>query len=247
MPGEFSGKTVLVTGAGSGIGQAHVLHFSALGCRVVAHDISMGALAATLDALDRHGRGEGGVVPFACDVTDAETFEQGVRGLDAAHAVDILINNVGIAGDGAVEEVETSFIDRVFRINIGGTIAATRGVLTGMRQRRAGRIVNTSSNWGVFGHANSSIYAASKAAILGLTKSWALEFAPWRITVNAIAPGGIETALLETSPERLAGIPLGRHGTPEEVARIAAFLASDAAAFMTGTVTHLNGGENIAS
>ncbi len=245
MADTLAGKTVLVTGAGSGIGQAHALHFAGLGCRVLAHDISLSALAETLAALD--GQGVRDVEPFACDVIERDAFEQGVRRLDETHPIDILINNVGIPGDGAIDAVTPAFIDRVFAVNVGGTIAATRGVLGGMKHRRAGRIVNISSNWGVFGHANSSAYAASKAAILGLTKSWALELAPWGITVNAIAPGGIETALLETSPARLAGIPLGRHGRPDEVARVSGFLASDAAAFMTGTVTHLNGGETIAS
>ncbi|QIB35579.1 SDR family NAD(P)-dependent oxidoreductase [Ancylobacter pratisalsi] len=238
MTSDLAGKTVLITGAGSGIGQAHAVHFAGLGCRVVVHDITLAALAATLKRVPR-------AQPLACDVMEAKRFEEAVHALDAAQGIDVLINNVGIAGDGALDSVSYGFIEDVFQVNVWGTIAAMRGVIGGMKARRAGRIVNTSSNWGVFGHANSSIYAASKAAILGLTKSWALEFAPWGITVNAIAPGGIETALLETSPERLAGIPLARHGRTEEVAGLAAFLASDAAAYMTGTVLHLNGGENL--
>ncbi|MCS0504634.1 SDR family NAD(P)-dependent oxidoreductase [Ancylobacter mangrovi] len=238
MSADLAGRTVLITGAGSGIGQAHAVHFAALGCHVIAHDISHEALAGTLALVPA-------AAPFACDVCEADRFEEGVRALDSVRAIDALVNNVGIAGDGPMDVVTPDFVDLVFKVNVGGTIAATRGVIAGMKARRAGRIVNTSSNWGVFGHADSSIYAASKAAILGLTKSWALEFAPWGITVNAIAPGGIETALLETSPERLAGIPLRRHGRTDEVAKIAAFLASDAAAYMTGTVMHLNGGENL--
>ena len=239
---DLIGKTVLVTGAGSGIGRAHALHFAGIGCTVIAHDITPAALAGTLDELSEAGRT---AIPFACDMLEVERFEGGISALDEAHLIDVLINNAGIAGDGAIEEVDAAFIDRVYRVNVGGTVSATRGVIAGMKRRRAGRIVNTSSNWGVVGHANSSIYSASKAAIMGLTKSWAREFAPWSITVNAIAPGGIETALLETSPARLARIPLARHGRPVEVAQLAEFLASNAAGYITGSVINLNGGEDI--
>jgi len=239
---DLAGKTVLITGAGSGIGRAHALHFAGLGCSIIAHDITPAALAATLGELESAGHS---VVAFTCDMLEAERFEGGIRALDAAHPIDVLINNAGIAGDGAIEAVDSAFIDHVFRVNVGGTVSATRGVIAGMKARRAGRIVNTSSNWGVVGHANASIYAASKAAILGLTKSWAREFAPWGINVNAIAPGGIETALLETSPERIARIPLARHGRPVEAAQLAEFLASAGAAYITGTVINLNGGEDI--
>lgn len=239
---DLRGKTVLITGAGSGIGRAHAVHFAGIGCNVIAHDITPAALAATLGELGEAGHS---AIAFACDMLEVERFEDGIRALDQTHPIDVLINNAGIAGDGAIEEVDAAFIDRVFRVNVGGTISATRGVIAGMKLRRAGRIVNTSSNWGVVGHANSSIYAASKAAIMGLTKSWAREFAPWGITVNAIAPGGIETALLETSPERIARIPLRRHGRPVEVAQLAAFLACDAADYITGSVVNLNGGEDI--
>jgi 3-oxoacyl-[acyl-carrier protein] reductase len=239
---DLAGKTVLVTGAGSGIGRAHAMHFASLGCTVIAHDITPAALADTLRELEGIRRT---AIPFFCDMLEVERFEHGIRAMDEAHPVDVLINNAGIAGDGALEDVDAAFIGHVFDVNVGGTISATRGVIAGMKRRRAGRIVNTSSNWGVVGHANSSVYSASKAAILGLTKSWAREFAPWGITVNAIAPGGIETALLETSAERIARIPLRRHGRPLEVAKLAEYLASDAADYLTGTVINLNGGEDI--
>lgn len=239
---DLAGKTVLITGAGSGIGRAHALHFAGIGCAVIAHDIAPASLAETLSELKAEGLT---AIPFTCDMLEVECFEAGIRSLDATHPIDVLINNAGIAGDGAIEDVNAAFIDHVFRVNVGGTVSATRGVIAGMKSRRAGRIVNTASNWGVVGHANASIYAASKAAIMGLTKSWAREFAPWGITVNAIAPGGIETALLETSPERIARIPLRRHGKPVEVAQLAQFLVSDAAGYITGSVINLNGGEDI--
>jgi 3-oxoacyl-[acyl-carrier protein] reductase len=242
MTSDLAGKTVLITGAGSGIGQAHALHFAALGCTIIAHDLTEGHLRETLALLDDAGHT---ATVFGCDVLDAARLEAGIQDLDRRQPIHVLINNAGIAGDGTIEEVAETFVDRVFKINIGGTIAATRGVLPGMKRRQGGKIVNTSSNWGVFGHANSSIYAASKAAVMGLTKSWAREFAPWGITVNAIAPGGIETVLLETSPERIAGIPLKRHGKAIEVAQLAAFLSSSASDFITGSVINLNGGEDI--
>jgi 3-oxoacyl-[acyl-carrier protein] reductase len=242
MTSNLAGKTVFITGAGSGIGRAHALHFAGIGCTVIAHDITQATLANTLAELASAGHT---AITLACDVLEVERFEAGIKALDDKYPIDVLINNAGIAGDGAIEDVDAAFITRVFQVNIGGTIFATRGVIAGMKRRRAGSIVNTSSNWGVVGHANSSIYSASKAAIMGFTKSCAREFAPWGITVNAIAPGGIETALLETSPERVARIPLTRHGKPAEVAQLAEFLASGAAAYITGTVINLNGGEDI--
>jgi 3-oxoacyl-[acyl-carrier protein] reductase len=240
---DFSGKTVLVTGAGSGIGRSHALFFASCGASVIAHDLDFARLKATLDEIVQAG---GTVVPFACDLLDVERLDVGIRALEQRSGpIDVLVNNAGIAGDGTLGEASIDLFDEVFSVNVAGTFFATRAVIGGMKQRRSGKIILTSSTWGMVGRAASSVYAGSKAALLGLTKAWAKEFAPWNIHVNCIAPGGIATELLVTSPERIAGIPLKRHGEPVEVAYLAAFLAAPASDFMTGTVISLNGGEVI--
>lgn len=240
---DFSGKCVLVTGAGSGIGRSHAQYFAACGATVITHDIDLARLETTLEAIAVAG---GVALPFACDLLDVERLEAGLQEIDRrVGPIDVLVNNAGIAGDGALDEVSIEQFDQVFGVNVAGTFFATRAVVGGMKQRRRGKIILTSSTWGMVGRSASSIYAGSKAALLGLTKAWAKEFAPWNIHVNCIAPGGIATELLVTSAERVAGIPLRRHGEPVEVAYLAAFLAAPASDFMTGAVISLNGGEVI--
>lgn len=240
---DFSGKTVLVTGAGSGIGQAHADLFARCGATVIAHDLSLSRLDRTVDAIELAG---GRVLRFGCDLRDVEALTAGIRQMDAATGgIDILVNNAGVSGDGLIEDVSDAQFDDVFGINVAGTFFAVQAVLEGMRARGAGRIVLTSSTWGMVGREASSLYAGSKAALLGLTKAWAREFAPWNIRVNCIAPGGIATDLLVTSPERINAIPLKRHGEPGEIAWLAAFLASPVSNFMTGAVVSPNGGEVI--
>lgn len=240
---EFAGQVVLVTGAGSGIGQSHAQYFAQLGATVIVHDISDQKVDSTIGLVRQAG---GQALGLVCDVSDSDLFAAEIRRVgSAAGGIGILVNNVGVPADKPLEAITAQDFDAAFRVNVFSALVATQAVVPAMKQKGRGKIINTSSNWGLIGHENSSLYAATKAALLGLTKSWAREFAPWNINVNCIAPGGINTGLLQTSQDRLDRIPLKRHGEPVEVSYLVAFLASDKASYMTGEVLGLSGGELI--
>ena len=162
--------------------------------------------------------------------------------------VDVLINNAGISSRGrAFEEIDDEIMAEMFDINIKGAYVATRSVLAGMKERKEGRIINTSSIFGMAGTAQGSHYCGAKAALIGLTKAWAKEFAPWNILVNAVAPGFIKTDMTDVLSDEvheslLQYITLGRLGKPEEIASVVDFLASDRAAYITGQPISVNGG-----
>ena len=242
----FEGKVVLITGAAQGIGRQHALTFGARGARVVVQDINpVGAaeMAALVEAA-------GGVATaFACDVADVDEI---AREIAAAGRIDVLINNAGVHKKQAIEEITEADFDWMFGTHVKGTFFTTQAVVPGMKARKAGKIVITSSAWGMCGWHTDSHYCGAKAALLGLTKAWARELAPWGISVNAVAPGVImteQTRLNRTPAEirKLAeeDILIGRLGEPEDIAEAAAFLASAEAGFITGQVISPNGGEFI--
>ncbi len=240
---NFEGQVILITGAGSGIGRAHALYFSKLGASVIAHDKGTERVDETIQSVRDNG---GRAFPLVCDATESDSFRTKIRDVGARlGGIDVLVNNVGIPADGPLEAITQDEFDTAFRVNVCSCLVATQAVVPRMKERRQGKIINTSSNWGLVGQENSSLYSATKAAILGFTKSWARELAPWNVNVNCVAPGGIKTALLQTSDVRLQAIPLKRHGEPIEVSYLVAFLASDKSDFMTGAVIGLNGGEQI--
>jgi 3-oxoacyl-[acyl-carrier protein] reductase len=246
MEMRISGKVALVTGSARGIGRSIAEAFSAEGAIVVVNDVGNDAGAReTLAAITSSG-GSGTVEMF--DVSDAAGVDAGVKNILAAHGrIDILVNNAGITRDNLLLRMSEEEFDAVIRVNLKGTYLLTKTVTRHMMKQRSGKVVNISSVVGMMGNAGQSNYAAAKAGIIGFTKAAARELAARNITVNAIAPGFIRTAMTAGLPEAvqksfLAQIPLGRFAEPKEVAELALFLASDASSYITGQVIGLNGG-----
>jgi len=243
---RLQGKVALVTGSARGIGKAIVERFAAEGAVVVVNDIANEPVARdTLAAVERAG-GKGTVEMF--DVGDSVQVEHAVKNILAALGrIDILVNNAGITRDGLLMRMSEEDFDAVIRTNLKGTFLLTKAVSRHMIKQRSGRIVNLSSVVGMMGNAGQSNYSAAKAGIAGFTKSMARELGSRGVTVNAIAPGFIKTAMTASLPEAvqkgfLEQIPLGRFADPEEVAELALFLASEAAGYVTGQVIGINGG-----
>jgi 3-oxoacyl-[acyl-carrier protein] reductase len=243
---RLSGKVALVTGSARGIGRSIAELFCAEGATVVVNDVGSDAGAReTLAGLEAAG-GKGSVEMF--DVSDAAQVDAGVKNILEAHArIDILVNNAGITRDNLLLRMSEEDFDAVLRVNLKGTFLLTKMVTRHMIKQRSGKVVNISSVVGMMGNAGQSNYAAAKAGIIGFTKATARELASRNITVNAIAPGFIQTAMTAALPEAvqkafLAQIPLGRFAEPREVAELALFLASDASSYITGQVVGINGG-----
>jgi 3-oxoacyl-[acyl-carrier protein] reductase len=243
---RLSGKVALVTGSARGIGRSIAGLFCAEGATVVVNDVGSDAGAReTLAALEAAG-GKGSVEMF--DVSDAAQVDAGVKNILEAHGrIDVLVNNAGITRDNLLLRLSEEDFDAVLRVNLKGTYLLTRVVTRHMMKQRSGRVVNISSVVGMMGNAGQSNYAAAKAGIIGFTKATARELASRNITVNAIAPGFIRTAMTAALPEAvqkafLAQIPLGRFAEPREVAELALFLVSDASSYITGQVVGINGG-----
>ena len=243
---RLSGKVALVTGSARGIGRSIAELFCAEGATVVVNDVGSDAGAReTLAALEAAG-GKGSVEMF--DVSDAAQVDAGVKNILEAHGrIDVLVNNAGITRDNLLLRMSEEEFDAVLRVNLKGTFLLTKMVTRHMMKQRSGKVVNISSVVGMMGNAGQSNYAAAKAGIIGFTKATARELASRNITVNAIAPGFIRTAMTAALPEAvqkafLAQIPLGRFAEPREVAELALFLASDASSYITGQVVGINGG-----
>ena len=243
---RLSGKVALVTGSARGIGRSIAEAFSAEGAIIVVNDVGNDAGAReTLAAITGSG-GNGTVEMF--DVSNAAEVEAGVKSILAAHGrIDVLVNNAGITRDNLLLRMSEEEFDAVLRVNLKGTYLLTKAVTRHMMKQRSGKVINISSVVGMMGNAGQSNYAAAKAGILGFTKAAARALAPRNITVNAIAPGFIRTAMTAGLPEAvqktfLAQIPLGRFAEPQEVAELALFLASDASSYITGQVIGINGG-----
>jgi 3-oxoacyl-[acyl-carrier protein] reductase len=243
---RLSGKVALVTGSARGIGRSIAELFSAEGATVVVNDVGSDAGAReTLAVLEAAG-GKGSVEMF--DVSDAAQVDAGVKNILAVHGrIDVLVNNAGITRDNLLLRMSEEEFDAVIRVNLKGTYLLTKTVTRHMMKQRSGKVVNISSVVGMMGNAGQSNYAAAKAGIIGFTKATARELASRNITVNAIAPGFIQTAMTAALPEAvqkafLAQIPLGRFAEPREVAELALFLACDASSYITGQVVGINGG-----
>ena len=242
----LKGKVAVVTGASRGIGRAIAKKLASLGAFVVVnYNGSQERAEEVKQEIEEAG---GAAAVYQCDVSDygkCETFIQNVI-TEYGH-LDILVNNAGVTRDGLLMKMTEEDFGKVIDTNLKGAFHTIRFASRQMLKQKGGRIINMSSVVGVTGNAGQANYAASKAGIIGLTKAAARELASRGITVNAIAPGFIETDMTSVLPEKVreasaAQIPLGSFGKPEQVAAAAAFLASEDAGYITGQVLHVDGG-----
>lgn len=241
---DLAGRVALVTGASRGIGRAIALHLASAGATVVA-----GARADHAGAVQGQIEEAGGAaVAITLDVTDPASIGAAARtAFDRFGRVDILVNNAGIVRDQLLMRMKTEEWDAVVATNLTAAYRSSQAVLRPMLKQRSGRIINIASVVGQSGNPGQANYAASKAGLIGFTKSLAQEVASRGITVNVVAPGMIETDMTAALDERAQAalrerIPMGRLGSPEEVAGVVRFLASDEASYITGQVIGVNGG-----
>ena len=242
----LSGQVALVTGAGRGIGRAVALSLAQAGAYVVInYRGNQAAAEQSLGAIVEAG-GNGMLCPF--DIAAEDQVEEAVKRIvDERGRVDILVNNAGVTADNLLIRMKPADWDQVIGTNLKGTVLCTKSVIRYMIGQRYGRIVNVSSVVGQMGNVGQALYAASKAGVIGFTKTVAREVATRGITVNAVAPGFIETDMTAKLPDKLrteflAKIPLGRFGTCAEVAEMIVFLAGTGAGYITGQVFNVNGG-----
>jgi 3-oxoacyl-[acyl-carrier protein] reductase len=242
---RFEGRIALVTGASRGIGAAIARRLGAEGATVLAAARSAEGLERIVSEIVA---GAGRAEAVRIDVSDAASIESAVKESLASHGqIDVLVNNAGITEDNLVLRMSRESWDRVLTTNLTGAFLLTQAVVKSMVRRRYGRIVNVTSVVGLMGNAGQANYAAAKAGLVGLTKSVARELGSRNVTCNAVAPGFIETAMTERMTEdaraALTGqIPLERLGRPEDVANAVAYLASEEAGYVTGTILNVSGG-----
>ena len=241
----LKGKVALVTGGARGIGKSIVLEMARQGCDLIVSDIDLDGAMATAKEVAGTGRK---AIPLKIDVSSPEDVENMVKSaVEVFGKIDILVNNAGITRDALLIRMSESDWDQVLDINLKGAFLCTKSVLRLMMRQRSGKIINMASVVGVSGNAGQANYAASKAGLIGFTKSIAKEAASRNIQVNAIAPGFIETEMTDHLPHEvktwfIENSPIKRPGKPEEVARVAVFLASPDSDYITGQVIHVDGG-----
>ncbi len=243
---RFKGKVAVVTGSAMGIGRVIATTLGRDGANVVVSDVQSEDVARPVLEEIRQAGSEAIFIP--CNVTSAQEVEELFRkAVDQFGRVDILVNNAGITRDTLAIRMSDEDWDLVLNVNLKGAFLCSRAAAKIMMRQRYGRIVNISSVVGLMGNAGQANYSASKAGLIGLTKSLAKELAPRGITVNAVAPGFIQTQMTEKLPENvkqeyLRFIPMNDFGKPEDVANVVAFLASDEARYITGEVVRVDGG-----
>ena len=242
---DLKGKIAIVTGAAQGIGKVIALSLAKCGADIAVSDINEDSLNAAVKEIEALGRK---AIAVKMDVSSLKDCEDMVKKtIDAFGKVDILINNAGITRDTVLLRMKEEQWDQVIQVNLKGTFNCTKAVIRSMFKQKSGKIINISSVTGAMGNAGQANYSASKAAVMGFTKSIAREYAHCGITVNAVAPGFIKTAMTDAIPEKdrdamISIIPAKRLGLPEDVADTVCFLASDMANYITGQVIHINGG-----
>ena len=238
----LEGEVALVTGASRGIGAAIAAALAGAGATVIGTATSDSGASAIGDTLGDHGRG------MALNIADEDSVEAALKDIQSNEgAPTILVNNAGITRDNLLMRMKPEEWDEVISTNLTGVYRLCKGCLRGMMKAKKGRIINIASVIGVMGNAGQSNYAAAKAGIIGFSKSLAREIGSRNITVNVVAPGFIDTDMTRILPEEqrnamLAQVPLGRLGESEDIANAVLFLASQAAAYVTGETLHVNGG-----
>lgn len=248
----FAGKVALVTGASRGIGKAIAVAFANRGAMVYINYLANEGAAKEVLKIITDAGGVGKLKQFnvACSEETARAIDEIIKEPEAHHdegKLDILVNNAGITKDTLIVRLKSDDIESVLNTNLIGAMNTMKSAVKHMMKARSGRIINMTSIIGQIGNPGQATYAASKAALIGLTKAAAKELASRNITVNAVAPGYIDTDMTKDMPEDLKDklqeqIPLGRIGTPEDVASAVVFLASDAAGYITGEIINVNGG-----
>jgi len=243
---DFSEKIVLVTGASRGIGRAIALEFGSRGATVIVnYNSSAGPANEVLEQIKAAG-GDGQV--YQADVSDADAVDEMIKTVTKEYGkLDVLVNNAGTTRDNVIMMLKPEDFDTVINTNLRSAWLCSKAASRAMMKKRSGRIINITSVVGIAGNGGQTNYAASKAGMIGLTKSLAKEIATRNVTVNAVAPGFIATDMTsdladDIKETALSHIPLGRMGEPEEVAKAVIFLASDDAAYITGQVIVVDGG-----
>jgi len=242
---SLSGKTALVTGAAQGIGRDIALALATDGADVAICDVNLEAAQKT--AADIETKGRKALALKANVAASADVTAMIDQVVEKFGRIDILVNNAGITRDGLILRMKDEDWDLVLSINLKGSFLCTKAALKYMTKQRSGTIINIASIVGAMGNAGQANYVASKAGLIGLTKTIAREYANRNVTANAVAPGFIDTAMTQALSEQVRQdlakqIPLGRLGSSEDVANAVRFLASPAAAYITGQVIHVNGG-----
>jgi 3-oxoacyl-[acyl-carrier protein] reductase len=247
---RLDGKVALITGAGAGMGREHALVLAARGARIVAQDLDAKAVMETVEMVRKDGGTAIGVKGDIASVADATRCVR--EGIAAYGGVDIVVNNAGIHERRPFLEMKPEHFRRMFDVHVKGAVFTTKAALEGMKARKGGKIINISSTAAMTPTLGDVHYCAAKTALLGLTKAWAKELAPWNIHVNAVAPGPIATELAvrnrgwEGIRERAEKeIPLKRYGDSRDVSWAVAFLASAESDFITGQVLPIAGGLGI--